>query len=83
MQLVVQGAIDPADPDQGEYRGKDAQPPGVEVFCQLSGGGADQDNDRQVIEQLERADHALPRLLPMCSRRLPQQTPKPFPSFGL
>jgi len=81
VQFVVKGAVEPADPHQGEYRGEFAQPRRSEVFGQLSGGPGNQHDHRQVVEQLEWADDPLPWLLSMRSRRLPQQEAQAFPSL--
>jgi hypothetical protein len=82
VQFMVKGAVEPADPDQGEHRGEFAQPRGSEVFGQMAGGPGNQHDHRQVVEQLEWADGPLLWLLSMCSRRLPQQAVQPFPSLA-
>ena len=46
---------------------------------QVVRGLADQDHDDKVVEQLDRADRAFERLLPMRARRLPQPISKPRP----
>jgi len=45
------------------------------------GGLRDQHDHGQVIEELERADHALTRLLAMMAGRLPQGTAQPRPEL--
>ncbi|MCX4430632.1 hypothetical protein [Streptomyces mirabilis] len=51
----------------------------VEVPGQVVGGLGDQHDHDQVVEQFERADHALARLLAMGARRLPRLTAQPGP----
>jgi hypothetical protein len=47
----------------------------------MVGGLRDQHDHGQVVEELERADHALTRLLAMSARRLPQGTAQPSPAL--
>jgi hypothetical protein len=56
MQLQVQGAVDPGDPDQGEDDGELGQPAGRDVLGQVVGGLADDGHIHQVVEQLQDAD---------------------------
>jgi hypothetical protein len=52
---------------------------------QLAGGLGDQHHHGEVVEELERADRALARLLAVRPGRLPQRTPQPGPpllAFG-
>jgi hypothetical protein len=48
---------------------------------QAVGGLRDQHHHGQVIEQLERADHPLARLLTVRTGRLPQGTTQPSPAL--
>jgi hypothetical protein len=51
------------------------------VLGQVVGGLRDQHDHGQVIEELERSDHALTRLLAMRAGRLPQGTAQPSPEL--
>ena len=82
VQLVVQAAVGPGDPHQREHRGELAESAPGQVPGQVVGGLRDQHDHGQVIEQLERADHALARLLAMRAGRLPQGTAQPSPALG-
>jgi hypothetical protein len=81
VQLVVQAAVGPGDPHQREHRGELAQPGPAQVPGQPVGGLRHQHHHGQVIEQLQRADHPLPRLLAVRPRRLPQGTAQPSPQL--
>jgi hypothetical protein len=48
----------------------------------MMGGLRDQHDHGQVIEELERADHALTRLVAVSAGRLPQGTAQPSPALG-
>ena len=75
--------------DQADHRGPIAATAAVSgrwpsIHCtlgQVVGGLRDQHDHGQVIEELERADHALTRLLAMRAGRLPQGTAQPSPEL--
>ena len=62
---------------QREHRRELAEPGPGQVPGQPVGGLGDQHHHGQVIEQLERADHPLARLLAVRTRRLPQGAAQP------
>jgi hypothetical protein len=82
VQLMVQAAVGPGDPDQREHRRELAEPGPGQVPGQPVGGLGDQHHHGQVIEQLERTDHSLARLLAVRPRRLPQVAAQPGPAFS-
>jgi len=81
VQLVVQAAVGPGDPHQREHRRELAEPGPGQVPGQAVGGLRDQHHHGQVIEQLERPDHPLARLLTVRTGRLPQRTTQPSPAL--
>ncbi len=48
----------------------------------MAGGLGDQHDHGEVVEELERADHALARLLAVRAGRLPQGTAQPGPALS-
>jgi len=48
VQFVVEGAVEPGNPHQGEHRGELAQSAPGEVSGQVMG---DQDDDNEIVEQ--------------------------------
>jgi hypothetical protein len=72
MQLVMEAAVDPGDPYEREYDGKLAESRPVQMTGQMTSVLCDKYDHGQVIEELERADHALARLLAVRPGRLPQ-----------
>jgi hypothetical protein len=72
VQLVMQAAVDPGDPHQREHHGELAEPAPGQVPGQVAGGLGDQHDRGQVVEEFERADHALARLFAVSARWLPQ-----------
>jgi len=81
VQLVVQAAVGPRDPHQREHHRELAEPGPGQVPGQAVGGLGDKDDDGQVVEQLERADHPLARLLAVRAGRLPQGAAQPSPAL--
>lgn len=77
VQFVVQAAVEPGDPHQREHRGEQAQSVPVEFPGQMVGGLRDQYDHDQVVEEFQRPDHALARLLAMRARGLPQVAAHP------
>jgi hypothetical protein len=73
VQLVVEAAVDPGDPDQREDHCKIGEAAPRQVQGQVARVLRDEHDDGEVVEELERADYALARLLAMCPWRLPQQ----------
>jgi hypothetical protein len=78
---MVQAAVGPGDPDQREHHGELAEPGPGQVPGQPVGGLGDQHDHGQVVEELERADHPLARLLAMRPGRLPQGAAQPGPAL--
>jgi hypothetical protein len=56
VELQVQRAVDPGDPDQGEDDGELGQPAERDVLGQVVGGLADEGHIHQVVQQLQVAD---------------------------
>jgi len=83
VQLMVEAAVGPGDPHQREHHGELAESAPGQVPGQVPGGLGDQHDHGQVVEQFERADHALARLLAMSPRRLPQGTAQPSPALSV
>ena len=81
VQLMMQAAVGPGDPDQREHHRELAEPGPAQVPGQRVGGLGDQHHHGQVVEQLERPDHTLARLLTVRTRRLPQGAAQPGPAF--
>jgi hypothetical protein len=72
VQLVVEAAVGPGDPHQREHHGELADSAPGQVPGQVVGGLGDQHDHGQVVEQFERADGPLVRLLAVRAGRLPQ-----------
>ena len=83
VQLVVECAVEPGDPDQGEHRRVLAQPARREVNGQLTRGLGDQHDHDQVVEELQRADNAIRGLFAVGAGGLPQKAPQPDPPVVL
>jgi hypothetical protein len=79
VQFVMERAVEPGDPHESENRGELAQSLQGEVSGQVVAGAGDQHDHDEVIEQFQRADDALARLVPMGPRRLPQLAAQPRP----
>ena len=82
VQLVAQAAVGPGDPHQREHDDKLAEPGPGQVPSQAVSGLADQHDHGQVIEELERTDHPLARLLAVRPGRLPQGPAQPARPLG-
>jgi hypothetical protein len=82
VQFVVKAAVGPGDPHQRENRGELAEPGLVQVTSQMAGGLGHEYHYRQVVEELNRADHALIRLLAVRAGRLPQRPAQPGPALA-
>ena len=72
MQLVVEAAVRPRDPHQREHDGELPESTPGQVAGQVVSALCDQHDHGQVVEQLQRADDTLGRLLTVGARRLPQ-----------
>jgi hypothetical protein len=72
VQFVMERAVEPRDPYQGEHRGELPQPRRVEVVGQVTCGLRDQNDDNQVVEQFQRADDTLTGLFAVGARGLPK-----------
>jgi hypothetical protein len=81
VQLMVQAAVGPGDPHQRKDHRELAQPGPGQVAGQPVRGLGDQHHHGQVIEQFQRPDHALARLLAVRTRRLPQGAAQPSPAL--
>ena len=81
VQLMVEAAVGPGDPHQREHDGELAEPGPGQVPGQAVCGLGDQDDHGQVVEQFERTDHTLARLLAVRTRRLPQGAAQPSPAL--
>ena len=68
----LEAAVDPGDPHQCEHRRELAETGPGQVPGHLVGGLGDQHDHGQIVEELERADGALARLLAVRAGRLPQ-----------
>lgn len=79
VQFVVEAAVEPADPHQREHHGEFTQSAPGQMPGQVVGGLGDQYDHDEVVEQFERADHPLARLLTMGTRRAPQLAAQPGP----
>jgi hypothetical protein len=71
MQFVVQAAVGPGHPHQREHHGELPDPAPCQVPGQAMGGLGDQHDHGPVVEELERADDPLGRLLAVRAGRLP------------
>ncbi|MET8532094.1 hypothetical protein ABZV67_09045 [Streptomyces sp. NPDC005065] len=78
---LVEAAVDRGDPHQRENCGELARPAPAQLPGEVVGGLGDQHDHDQVVEQFERADHPLARLLAMGTRGLPQLAAQPVPRF--
>ena len=72
VQLEVEGAVDPTDPDQGEHDGELADGAKRDVVGEVVGRLRHDRHVHEVVEQLQEADGPPHDRLAMWSRRSPQ-----------
>ena len=76
VQLEVEGAVDPTDPDQGEHDGELADAAKRDVIGEVVGRLRHDGHVHEVVEQLQEADGPPRDRLAMWSRRAPQPAPE-------
>jgi hypothetical protein len=81
VKFVMEGGVEPGDPDHGEHRGELAESGPGQVDGQLMGRAGHEYDYDQIEEQLQRADRPRPGLLAVRARWLPQQSPQPGPGL--
>ena len=82
MQLVVEAAVGPGDPEQREHYGELAESTPGQVPGQMVGALRDQHDYGQVVEQFKWADYPLGRLGAARAGRLPQVAAQPSPTLS-
>jgi len=76
VQLQVQGAVDPTDPDQREDQGELGDAARRHVFGEVVGRLGHDGHVHEVVEQLQEADGSLRDRFAMWPRRTPQPAPE-------